>query len=176
MKLRKLLALAMAAVLAVSSASVAVADGESTAPETETTTTSEPADETSTDAPAEPQQPVEEENKTPESEEPATEEKDPEEQAPADDNGAVTGAGDASAISAATNAVTLDEPAELAGVNISSADELETALSTSGSYIVTRGFTVTEDLTATASDITIDFGSQTVTLSSGATLTVNNGA
>ena len=36
MKLRKLLALAMAAVLAVSSASVAVADGEPTAPETET--------------------------------------------------------------------------------------------------------------------------------------------
>ena len=176
MSKKRMLALVLAAVLSLSSATVALADGESTAPETETTTTSEPADETSTDAPAEPQQPVEEENKTPESEEPATEEKDPEEQAPADDNGAVTGAGDASAISAATNAVMLDEPAELAGGNISSADALKTALATGGSYIVTSGFTVTEDLTATASDITIDFGSQTVTLSSGATLTVNNGA
>ena len=169
MSKKRMLALVLAAVLSLSSTSVALADGESTAPETETTTTSEPADETSTDAPAEPQQPVEEENKTPESEEPATEEKDPEEQAPADDNGAVTGAGDASAISAATNAVTLDEPAELAANGVTDAASLAAALEAGGT--VTLGSNITID-----SKQDIEITKNTVLDLAGFTITETYGA
>ena len=169
MSKKRMLALVLAAVLSLSSASVALADGESTAPETETTTTSEPADETSTDAPAEPQQPVEEENKTPESEEPATEEKDPEEQAPADDNGAVTGAGDASAISAATNAVMLDDSEELATNGVTDAASLAAALEAGGT--VTLGSNITID-----SKQDIEITKNTVLDLAGFTITETYGA
>ena len=169
MSKKRMLALVLAAVLSLSSATVALADGESTDPMTEPTTTSAPADETSTDASAEPQQPVEEENKTPESDEPATEEKDPEEQAPADDNGAVTGAGDASAISAATNAVTLDEPAELAANGVTDVATLETALEAGGTVTLAGDIIIDS-----AQDIVID--KETVLDLAGFTITETYGA
>ena len=170
MSKKRMLALVLAAVMSLSSATVALAaEGESTTPVTEPTTTSEPAGETSTDAPAEPQQPVEEENKTPESEEPATEEKDPEEQAPTDDNGAVTGAGDASAISAATNAVMLDEPAELATNGVTDAASLAAALEAGGT--VTLGSNITID-----SKQDIEITKNTVLDLAGFTITETYGA
>ena len=170
MSKKRMLALVLAAVMSLSSASVALAvEGDSTTPVTEPTTTSEPADETITDAPAEPQQPVEEENKTPESEEPATEEKDPEEQAPTDDNGAVTGAGDASAISAATNAVMLDDSEELATNGVTDAASLAAALEAGGT--VTLGSNITID-----SKQDIEITKNTVLDLAGFTITETYGA
>ena len=170
MSKKRMLALVLAAVMSLSSASVALAvEGDSTTPVTEPTTTSEPADETITDAPAEPQQPVEEENKTPEGEEPATEEKDPEEQAPTDDNGAVTGAGDASAISAATNAVMLDDSEELATNGVTDAASLAAALEAGGT--VTLGSNITID-----SKQDIEITKNTVLDLAGFTITETYGA
>ena len=164
MSKKRMLALVLAAVMSLSSATVALADGESTAPVTETTTST---DETGG------KQPGDEGNDLTETEETETGEQAPDGETP--ETPAETTV-PKTEVPAATNAVTLDEPAELAEENISSAAELKNALATSGSYIVTNDFTVDEDLTAIASDITINFGSRKVTFNSDATLTVNDGA
>ena len=157
MSKKRMLALVLAAVMSLSSATVALADGESTAPETETTTST---DETGG------KQPGDEGNDSAETEETESGEQAPDGETP--ETPAETTV-PKTEVPAATNAVTLDEPAELAANGVTDAASLAAALEAGGT--VTLGSNITID-----SKQDIEITKNTVLDLAGFTITETYGA
>ena len=157
MSKKRMLALVLAAVLSLSSATVALADGESTDPETETTTST---DETGG------KQPGDEGNDSAETEETESGEQAPDGETP--ETPAETTV-PKTEVPAATNAVTLDEPAELATNGVTDAATLETALEAGGTVTLAGDIIIDS-----AQDIVID--KETVLDLAGFTITETYGA
>ena len=157
MSKKRMLALVLAAVLSLSSATVALADGESTAPETETTTST---DETGG------KQPGDEGNDSAETEETESGEQAPDGETPETPE---TPTEPETEVPAATNAVTLDEPAELAANGVTDAASLAAALEAGGT--VTLGSNITID-----SKQDIEITKNTVLDLAGFTITETYGA
>ena len=157
MSKKRMLALVLAAVLSLSSATVALADGESTAPVTETTTST---DETGG------KQPGDEGNDSAETEETESGEQAPDGETPETPE---TPTEPETEVPAATNAVTLDEPAELAANGVTDAEALEEALEAGGTVTLAGNITIDS-----AQDIVID--KETVLDLAGFTITETYGA
>ena len=157
MSKKRMLALVLAAVMSLSSATVALADGESTAPETETTTST---DETGG------KQPGDEGNDSAETEETESGEQAPDGETPETPE---TPTEPETEVPAATNAVTLDEPAELAANGVTDAASLAAALEAGGT--VTLGSNITID-----SKQDIEITKNTVLDLAGFTITETYGA
>ena len=178
MSKKRMLALVLAAVMSLSSATVALADGESTAPGNEPTAITGAEDGTGDDTTIEPQEPAGEEEKTSETETPVDQ---PKEQATAGETPETpeTPTEPETEVPAATNAVTLDEPAELAalaGDNVLMQDEItNNQLTLDNSYdgkTVVLGENITADIVVNADvTVTIDLAGKTLTNSSDHTIT-----